>query len=330
MIQSVESYIKYVGGIRRRTLVFAQAIPADQIEWAPQEDAFTFGDILRHLAAVENMTICAVINRRWEVYPGHGQDLAHGLDEIIPYLERTHADAMNTLRTLPDSELQQPRTALGGRSLSAWRLLMSIIEHEIHHRSQLASYLTMLGVTPPQIFGLGVDDVVAMSAQLSGDQTLSHEPFFEQAIRLALEAEQAGNLPIGAVISLDGEIIAEGKNAIWHPHYNPNRHAEIEALRDVPQRLWKSAREMTLYTTLEPCLMCTGAILLHQIGRVLYGSADPYGGGGLVFGHMPTYFEQEVSKIEWLGPVYAHACDKLYERVMVLENRRARELRNEL
>ena len=141
---------------------------------------------------------------------------------------------------------------------------------------------------------------------------------FQRAIQLALEAEKAGNLPIGAVIGLNGEIVAEGKNAIWYPQYNPNRHAEIEALRSVPENLWESSRDMTLYTTLEPCLMCVGAILLHQIGRVMYGSADNYGGASLVFGHTPTYFEEELLKIEWTGPSYAAECDKLFMRLMKL------------
>ena len=56
-------------------------------------------------------------------------------------------------------------------------------------------------------------------------------PFFQRAIELALAAEEQGNLPIGAVICLDGEIIGEGKNAIWYPTYNQNRHAEVEALQ---------------------------------------------------------------------------------------------------
>jgi tRNA(adenine34) deaminase len=145
---------------------------------------------------------------------------------------------------------------------------------------------------------------------------------FQRAIQLALEAEKEGNLPIGAVISLDGRIIAQGKNAIWSPKFNANRHAEIEALRDVPEQLWESSRNTTLYTTLEPCLMCTGAILLHHIGRVMYGSSDGYGGASLVFGHMPTYFEREVSKIEWIGPAYAEECDNLFQRVMRLVEKR--------
>lgn len=176
MIQSVESYIKYFGGIRRRTLTFAQVIPADQISWSPRENEFTFGDILRHLAAVEKITIHAVVNKQWEAYPGHAKVLAHELNEIIEHLETTHSEAMNMLQTLPDSELQQPRIALAGRPLKAWRLLMSIIEHEIHHRSQLASYLAMLGVAPPQIFGLQVDDVVAMSTKLAGDHSVNQAP----------------------------------------------------------------------------------------------------------------------------------------------------------
>jgi tRNA(adenine34) deaminase len=142
--------------------------------------------------------------------------------------------------------------------------------------------------------------------------------FFQRAIRIALKAEREHNLPIGAVISLDGRIIAEGKNAIWSPQFNPNRHAEIEALRNVPQELWKHSRNMTLYTTLEPCLMCTGAILLHHIGRIMYGSSDDYGGASLVIGHMPPYFEQEVSRIEWIGPAYPEECDPLFVRVMKL------------
>jgi tRNA(adenine34) deaminase len=146
--------------------------------------------------------------------------------------------------------------------------------------------------------------------------------FFEHAIRLALQAEKAGNLPIGAVISIDGQMIAEGTNAIWYPHFDGTRHAEIEALRNVPEHLWQNSREMTLYTTLEPCLMCMGAILLHNISRVLYGSADHFGGASKVIGYMPTYFEEEISNIEWLGPAYPGKCDPLFERVKSIERKR--------
>ena len=146
--------------------------------------------------------------------------------------------------------------------------------------------------------------------------------FFTQAIRLAGEAEKRNNLPIGAVVSFEGNIIAEGQNAIWYPKYNQNRHAEIEALRNVPDHLWESSRDLTLYTTLEPCLMCLGAILLHNIGRVMYGSSDYYGGASQVIGQMPAAFEERISRTEWVGPVYPSECDQLFERVMVLVEKR--------
>jgi tRNA(adenine34) deaminase len=150
--------------------------------------------------------------------------------------------------------------------------------------------------------------------------------FFERAITLAQDAEQQGNLPVGAVIVHDGNIIAEGQNAIWQPTFNPSRHAEIEALRHVPAHLWEKSMQMTLYTTLEPCLMCLGAILLHRIGRVLYGSADYFGGANLVIGNMPTAFELQIAKTEWLGPVYPAGCDPLFARLRILgDQRRARQ-----
>jgi len=148
--------------------------------------------------------------------------------------------------------------------------------------------------------------------------------FLRRAIQLATEAGESGNLPIGAVISLDGSVVAEGKNTAWFPAYDPNRHAEIEALRQVAEEHWERSRAMTLYTTLEPCLMCLGAILLHRIGRVVYGAADPYGGAIHVIGHLPQFFEEQASRVEWLGPAYPQACDGLFERVMALvEERRA-------
>ena len=142
---------------------------------------------------------------------------------------------------------------------------------------------------------------------------------FERAVLLALEAEKAGNLPVGAVIALEGKMIAEGKNASWQPELRLHKHAEIEALRDIPKDLIEKAREMTLYTTLEPCLMCFGAIMLYGIGRLILGSADNFGGASVSFGHLPEFFEHQFQNMEWIGPAYTAACDPLFERLTELE-----------
>ena len=142
--------------------------------------------------------------------------------------------------------------------------------------------------------------------------------YMHYAIRLAREAQRVGNLPVGAVISLDGKVVAEGKNSIWAPKLCPSRHAEIEALEAVPPELWVRAADMTLYTTLEPCLMCMGAILAHRIGRVVFGSSDSRGGASCVFGHMPPAFEKGLQALEWVGPALPQECDELDETVFAM------------
>jgi tRNA(adenine34) deaminase len=143
--------------------------------------------------------------------------------------------------------------------------------------------------------------------------------YLRQAIDLAQEASLRGNLPIGAVIVLDGVIIARGMNAIWKPEKSLTRHAEMESLRGVTPGLWERAGEMTLYSTLEPCVMCAGAILLHGIGQVIYGSADPYGGVGAALGSLPPFFSERHAHTRWDGPALPAECDPLYRRVRGLE-----------
>lgn len=139
----------------------------------------------------------------------------------------------------------------------------------------------------------------------------------QRAIELALQAEGEGNLPVGAVVAVGGRIAAEGRSALWVPRFDATRHAEIEALRAVPADLWSEAGRMSLYTTLEPCLMCFGAIMLHRIGRVVFGAADPYGGASSAFERLPNYFHERMQSTEWEGPLMPAECDPLYDRLML-------------
>jgi tRNA(adenine34) deaminase len=142
--------------------------------------------------------------------------------------------------------------------------------------------------------------------------------FLQQAIEVALKAEQKGNPPVGAVITLDGEVIAEGGASILVPKFDGTRHAEMEALRAVPDDLWVSSDKMSLYTTLEPCVMCFAAILIHGIGRVVFGSSDSHGGASRIQSQLPPYFQKRLEVTEWLGPIMATECDPLFDRLLVL------------
>jgi tRNA(adenine34) deaminase len=104
----------------------------------------------------------------------------------------------------------------------------------------------------------------------------------EDYMRLALaEAEKAvacGETPVGAVLVLGGEVIARAHNMreTWQ---DPTAHAEAIVLREASARLgrWR-LQDATLYVTLEPCLMCAGALVLARVNRLVYGSRDPKAG----------------------------------------------------
>lgn len=103
---------------------------------------------------------------------------------------------------------------------------------------------------------------------------MSDEEFMNAALALALQAQAAGEVPVGAVVVKDGEIIGRGFNAPISGH-DPSAHAEMQALRDAAQNVGNYRLVgCELFVTLEPCLMCAGAIMHARIARVVYGAPD--------------------------------------------------------
>ena len=104
---------------------------------------------------------------------------------------------------------------------------------------------------------------------------MNDEFFMREAISLAQAAECLGEVPVGAVVVRDGEIVGRGFNAPIGES-DPTAHAEIAALRDAGERLGNYRLPgCELYVTLEPCAMCAGAIMHARIARVVYGARDP-------------------------------------------------------
>lgn len=102
--------------------------------------------------------------------------------------------------------------------------------------------------------------------------------FMHEALKLAYEAAKAGEIPVGAVIVKDGEIIAEGKN-MRETKQNALSHAEIEAINSACRKLgsWR-LDECEIYVTLEPCPMCAGAIINSRIKTLIFGAYDQKSG----------------------------------------------------
>lgn len=101
------------------------------------------------------------------------------------------------------------------------------------------------------------------------------ESFMRRAIELARRAEAEGEVPVGAVVVLDGEVVGEGWNRPIAA-CDPTAHAEIQALRSASS-LKKNYRltGATLYVTLEPCDMCVGAMFHARVARCIFGASDP-------------------------------------------------------
>jgi tRNA(adenine34) deaminase len=96
-----------------------------------------------------------------------------------------------------------------------------------------------------------------------------------QAIGLAQTGATHGEVPVGAVVVVDGKVVGEGYNAPITSH-DPSAHAEIKALRQAAAQLENyRLSNAALYVTLEPCAMCAGAMMHARIARVVYGAADP-------------------------------------------------------
>lgn len=146
--------------------------------------------------------------------------------------------------------------------------------------------------------------------------------FMRAALEQARQAEAAGEVPVGAVVVKDGEIIGRGFNAPISRH-DPSAHAEMMALRDAAQNIGNYRLVgCELFVTLEPCLMCAGAIMHARIARLVYGASDPKTGacGSVVnaFAEPRLNYHTEI-----YGGVLADECGMLLSNFFAL--RRAQQ-----
>ena len=143
-----------------------------------------------------------------------------------------------------------------------------------------------------------------------GIELSQHEQWMQAALAQARLAEAGGEVPVGAVIVADGNIVGQGHNQVISLH-DPTAHAEIMALRDAAQKQ-KNYRlpNTVLYVTLEPCMMCAGSMVHARIDTVVYGAADPKTGIISSRDHLlqrPYHFHQ----VRSMGGVLAEECSTL-------------------
>jgi len=145
---------------------------------------------------------------------------------------------------------------------------------------------------------------------LHGRSVESDEQGMALALELAAKAAQAGEVPVGAVVVIDGIVIGCGANTPITSLY-PTAHAEIAAIRDTAKRIGNYRLSgATLYVTVEPCSMCAGAIVHSRVARVVYGTTEPKAG---VAESAEEFFSKPFlnHKTELLGGVESEACSAI-------------------
>ena len=166
-IRTVASFLDYWRNIRGRTRKVVQCIPEDRLEWSYKPGRFTLGDLARHLPAVERYMYAETVNGRPSAYQGCGPELASGIDAVLSYMDRSHAESIELFEQLRDEDLQRTCQTPAGTPITTWKWLRAMVEHEAHHRGQIYLILGMLDVATPPIFGLTAEELQARSVPLA-------------------------------------------------------------------------------------------------------------------------------------------------------------------
>jgi len=158
-LTTVDSFVAYYERIQQRTRRVVECIQPGAIEWTYREGRFTLGDLVRHLAAIERWMWAENVCGRPGRYPGHGRELADGYEEVLEYFDKMQSETRGIISTLREEDLRKKCNTPGGSEITAWKWLRAMIEHHVHHRGQIYTYLSMLNIPTPPLYGLTSEEV---------------------------------------------------------------------------------------------------------------------------------------------------------------------------
>jgi uncharacterized damage-inducible protein DinB len=164
IIMEIAPFLDYFNSVRGRTRRVIGCIPPERMEWSHQPGRWSFGDLVRHLGAIERWMFVENAQRMPSRYPGHGPQVANDYPSPLAYLDAMHEESLAILRTLTPDDLRAKCVTPGGTELAVWKWLRAMIEHEAHHRGQIHLMLSMIGVGAPPLYGLTEEEVRSRSA----------------------------------------------------------------------------------------------------------------------------------------------------------------------
>jgi len=141
---------------------------------------------------------------------------------------------------------------------------------------------------------------------------MNHDAFMREALALADAAAAAGEVPVGALVVVDGAVVGRGRNQPVAAH-DPTAHAEVMALREAGARLGNyRLTGATLYVTVEPCLMCVGALVHARVGRLVYGATEPR--AGAIESTLRVHEHPALNRLLVVSGVLAPECGERMQR----------------
>jgi uncharacterized damage-inducible protein DinB len=158
-IQNLDSFLDYLDKVHLRTMRVVRCIPPDKLDWTYHKGKFTLADLVRHIAAINRYMYGETIQGKPSRYAGSGKELADGYEDVVMFIERLHRETVEIISRLSPDDLNRKCATPDGASITVWKWLRSMIEHEIHHRGQIYLYLAMLGVPTPPLYGLTSEQV---------------------------------------------------------------------------------------------------------------------------------------------------------------------------
>ena len=161
--QELEVSLEYFGKTHERTMRVVRCIPPDKVDWSFRQGKFTLGDLARHIAAINRYMYAETLSGRASRYAGCGRELGASYDAIVSFMERSHAESVEIISHLTDANAKC-RTP-DGASITVWKWIRAMFEHEAHHRGQIYIYLAMLEVPTPPLYGLTSEQVAERSAK---------------------------------------------------------------------------------------------------------------------------------------------------------------------
>jgi len=162
-IRDLGIFLDYFNKVHQRTMRVVRCMPPDKVDWSFRQGRFTLGDLARHIATANRYIFAETLEGKPSRYAGCGRQLAPSYGEIISLMEGLHSESFKIISRLTD--LNGKCRTPDGASMTTWKWMRAMVEHEIHHRGQIYIYLALLEVPTPPLYGQTSEQVAERSAR---------------------------------------------------------------------------------------------------------------------------------------------------------------------